>query len=132
MRQNYSKIKKIIKKETISLNNTPKKSILNRLRSFFLLPPLPKSDKKVKYRYEIESTLTKDELNNIISSYDYRNHKYEDIAFCFDSNKKIWLSQTACKIEDKLDIEFNKQTPNLQSLFDAIEQQRDNFLSKIR
>ena len=132
LRQKCSKIMKIIKKETISLNDTQKRKRFNLFKSFLSLAPSPKSEKEVKYRYELNTTLTTKELNNIINSYDYRNYKKEDIAFCFDSNKKIWLSQTVCKIEDKLDIEFNKQTPSLQSLFDALEQQRDSYLSLIR
>lgn len=132
LQQNYFRIKKIIKKETISLSNTPKRNKFNWFRRSLELSSVTSSNKKVKYRYEIESSLTQQELNNIIASYDYRNYKNEDIAFCFDSNKKIWLSQTICKVETQLDVDFNRKTPNLQSLFEAIEQQRDSFLSKIR
>ena len=128
---NVEKIRGIIRKECVSLRNHEKLSLINRIAQFMQLQELQESDSKIRYKFEYDYSPTLEEIKNIIEhsqSFDFNN---EDMGFKLRNDKIIWLSNSVCKTEDVLDVDYRNQMPVLQSLYEAREQNRENFLAKV-
>lgn len=132
-----SKIRKLIRKEIVSLKNPTKKRVIHKLTTWLGIPEptMLSEEKEIKYRYELDYSPSMGELETMIAECTETTDGYSDLGFLITcSNTPIWLNTVLCKTDDEILIEFKEdnQTIDTDHLFELLEQKRASYLAQIK
>lgn len=137
--KNRSKISKIIKRvklDRTQIVHTKALDSLSRIFGFSQKPEL--TDSELSLTYEMGYTPTKDQLKEIISTYESSDclTNWEDVGFVFPennsfgANKKEWLSKSYAKTKLQLDVDWiiPGQLLNTEKLIETIQSRRPELI----
>lgn len=131
IKNNVENIRKIIRKDTVTLETKEEARLLGGLFSKIGLVDPAIREERIPVKYEINFSPSINELNIIIDTWD-NNHsgKWDDIGFMLEGDNKIyWLSHSLPRDDFELNIsKDNDEVINAESLLAALTQKRHPIL----